>query len=124
MRANDAFQHAAGKLLAAFGESIIRWPAGVEDEAEVVWANVDMDNEPLPGQQGGGWKVRDDMGERINRTGLLDVAADQSLDDRDLWRINGEIWGTVREHSRDAGLITIVIERVDMIRTRKRMPLG
>lgn len=122
--ANDAFTNAAAKILAAFGQTITRWPRGEQAEAYDVLANVDLDNETMPGQLGGGPRVRDDMGERIDRTGLIDVAATECLDDRDCWEIDGEVWSTVREHSRDAGLVTIAIEREESLRTRRRRENG
>lgn len=124
MTANDAFAAAGQKILARFGQTIHRWPLGVEADAYEVTANVDLDNETMPGQLAGGPRVRDDMGERIVRTGMIDVAASEELDDRDQWDIGGEIWSTVREHGRDAGLITILIEREVPIATRRRREYG
>lgn len=108
------------QLLAVFGESITRWPLGVEDDAETVTAIVDMADESQPGQLGGSRAVRDDDGEQIARTAMLDLAADQATDDRDRWVIAGQRWNTVREIGRDAGMKTVLIERLEKIRTAKR----
>ena len=120
MAANDAFAADGIKLLAAFGETVIRWPLGESDDAENVTANVDLDDETMPAQLAGGPRVRDRDGERIVRRGRLDVLPAQSLDDRDRWVIAGEHWQTVRIHGRDAGLVTVTIERLEGVRTAKR----
>lgn len=108
------------QLLAVLGESITRWPLGVEANAETVTAIVDCSDETQAGQLAGGRAVRDEDGEQIVRTAMLDVAADQDTDDRDRWVIDGQRWNTVRETGRDAGLKTILVERLEKLRTAKR----
>ncbi len=121
MPANDAFTADGARLLAAFGETVVRWPLGDEGEAEEVTANVDLANEAYPAQLNwGGQRVRDDDGERMARRGLLDVLPGQSLDTRDRWEVRGQMWNTVRIEGSDEGLTTVTIERLEKTRTRKR----
>lgn len=108
------------QLLAVLGESITRWPLGVKADAETVTAIVELHDETQPGQLTGGRAVRDENGEQVVRTGTLQLSDEQETDDRDRWVINSQRWNTVRELGRDAGMHTVLIERLEKIRTAKR----
>lgn len=119
MTASEAFASDGARLLSYFGQTIIRWPQGNSATPANITANVDLDEETSAGQVGGGTRVRDEAGERICRTGKLDVAASQAIDDRDIFVISSERWQVVRILGRDDGGKTVLIERVEPIRTAK-----
>lgn len=88
-----------------FGETVYRWPLGVEEEAEETVGVFTEDREPGTNQVDGDGVVPNNFkGERIRTSGYLYLSADIAVDDRDRFYIpsQGASYGVKRRLSRDA----------------------
>lgn len=104
-----------GAFLATFSQTIIRWPLGVEANAQNVTALFDSDFEASQLRLNSEYsdRIRDHFHEEVPRVAILEMAIDQDTDDRDKWVIDGEVWGASRVYGRDAGMKTVLVERHD-----------
>ena len=109
---------AAPQLLAAFGEQVIRWPAGEADDAETVTAIVAREKLEQMGQWGGRRRYND-HGEQITHVVQLQFDAGQATHDGDRWVFDGFIWNAVRPLDEGGGMQTWLVERLQKLRTAK-----
>lgn len=108
------------QLLAVFGEPVVRWPMGVEHDAEPVTAIVDRDKLDQAGEVGSGRRRFSGENERIPIVAELQLSSEQATDLADRWVIDGFVWKSVRQLSaEDGGMQTWLIDRLDKQRTAK-----
>lgn len=112
---------AEGPFLQLMGETIVRWPLGVEANAENVTAIVDRDEEAALNKLSAMQMehIRDRSQEGIPRVCRIDVPVTQATDDNDQWVIDGEVWEATRVFGRDAGTKTVLLERWDGLYTSR-----
>lgn len=102
---------AVDDLLYQMGEDVIRYPLGVESDAETLTAIV---NERDATQD----RTR---GENNARTMRLQLAASDDVDPRDTWLIRGEVWSTTTVAGENAGMRIVNLKKSERQRTK---PVG
>lgn len=113
---------ADGAFLQLFGETVVRWPLGVEANDANVTAIVDKTFE-VTGRRGINPElmphIRDPFEEQVNRLCLLDIPIGQAWDLDDQWVIDGDVWNTTRQLGEDEGMRTLILERGEPLHTSK-----
>lgn len=113
-RIGDIFDEICQPALAEhLGETVSRYPLGVVLNAvSVPGVIVDLSAEIGTNQESGDGVVLDDrFGERVRRSGMLEVPASVTVDERDTWLVRGEVWYTRRIMARDESIQTVLIVR-------------
>lgn len=91
-----------------FGEAVTRYPLGNTGSGAAVSALFD---ETPPNRM-------TDHGERVDRTGKLQIDETVDVDAKDTWLVRGEVWQVNAVESALAGLRTIHLQRADKVNTR------
>lgn len=107
-RFSDDFAVASPDLLYEMGESVTRYPLGVEANAVTV---TGLFAERTANQLAG-------RGDDNSRSATLEVAASVATDPRDTWLINSEVWQTTSVNGASAAMKIVELRRNERQRTR------
>lgn len=106
-------------VLDEWGESVVRRIGGSFQNTVEITAIVDLDDETGGGMDGDGQDPSTPNGQRVRRSGILDVKHSTDLFDNDTIEHDGLVWAVKRIVARDDGMKSYAMTAIEGLSSKR-----